>query len=358
MRIAFYTPTLAMGGYEKVVLGYANEFVKKHQVTIICGKAEGPLANDIAREVKVVDFKCRMRGYLKKMTAWLKENTVDILYVPFTTFTLMTILAKKWTRSTCVIYGAQHGFEKRHVIIDRIIGRIVNKADVLTAVCNAVADYEAERLFIERNRYYILDNPVIDSQKRIVPCEHKWLGGNKTYPVIIVSGRIAEDKRNDIAVRILADIIKKKDVRMIVLGDGPEKNKVEQLSDKLGVRAKVDFSGYVQNPKGYMINADVFLHTARLEAFGNVIVEALHCNLPIVSTDCGGPIDIIEGDKYGINIGAWNEEDVVERGAEAILKILNREVRFEGMQKKAAKYDAKYLEEQFLEPYYECIKKN
>lgn len=358
MKIAFYTPTLAMGGYEKVVVGYANEFSRKHQITIVCGKAEGPLAGDISDSVALVDFKCRTRGFLKNMTAWLKVNTVDILYVPFVPFTIMTVIAKKRSGAECVVYGAQHGFEQKHPVMDKIWGRLVNKADVLTAVSNAVANYESERFLIKRNRYSILDNPVIDSRKEIISHSHKWLGENKKYPVLIVSGRIAEGKRMDLAIRIFAEVLIQKEARMIVLGDGPEKTKIEQLANELGISSKIDFLGYVQKPEGYMIGADVFLHTARIEAFGNVVVEALHCNLPVVVTDCGGPIDIIEGDRYGINIGVYDAPDIVRKGAEAVIRILEGKIKFEGMQKKALKYDVKNLEGQFLEPYYECNKKN
>ena len=161
MRIAFYTPTLKVGGYEKVVINYANGFAQKHQVTILCGKAEGEMKDSISSSVSIVGFGVRTRKLLKPLVKWLKENPIDILYVPFVSFTAIAVLAKKLSESSALIYGVQHGFEKKNLpVIDFLLGKVISRADVLASASKAVAEYDSSRLHIPKSRFYIFDNPV------------------------------------------------------------------------------------------------------------------------------------------------------------------------------------------------------
>ena len=133
---------------------------------------------------------------------------------------------------------------------------------------------------------------------------------------------------------------------------------LKAYTEEIGVADKVDFLGFVPNPMGYMKQCDVFLHPADIEAFGNVIVEALYCGLPVVTTKCKGPEEIIEHGKYGVVIGECNAPDIVQKGADALYDILTGKIRFDGLRDRALEFDAKYLETSYLEPYYELRKKN
>jgi glycosyltransferase involved in cell wall biosynthesis len=72
------------------------------------------------------------------------------------------------------------------------------------------------------------------------------------------------------------------------------------LADDLGISARVDFTGFVDNPFKYMANADVFVLSSWYEGFGNVLIEAMATGCPVVSTDCpSGPREILAGGQYG-----------------------------------------------------------
>lgn len=358
MKIAFYTPTLSVGGYEKVVINYANAFRARHEVIILCGKAEGDLRENITPGVAVVDFGVRARGCVAALTKWLKTNSVDLLYVPFSIYTCMAIAAKKLAGSSAIIYGAQHGFESsRWKFEDRILGCLVKRADVLTAVSNTVADYDAKRLNINRDRYRILDNPVIASTEPIVKAACSWIN-TANCPILVTCGRLAKDKHIEIPIKIVHEVLKTQKVKLLILGDGPERENLKKLVEELGIKNFVHFEGNVKNTLGYLCQCNALLQTSEIESFGNSVVEALYCSLPVITTDCGGPVDIIEKSKYGINIGPYNGERVVGKGVEAVLKLLRKEITFTGMQQKAQKYIAENLEAQFMEPYYECTKKD
>lgn len=357
MKIAFYTPTLNVGGYEKVVINYANGFSQKHQVTILCGKAEGEMKDSISSMVSVVGFGVRSRDLLRPLVKWLKKNPVDILYVPFVSFTSIAVLAKRMSGSSVLIYGVQHGFEKRNLsVIDILMGRLISKADVLAAVSETVADYDSNRLHIQRSRYYILDNPVLSTERTSNQEVKPWEDSSFT---IITCGRLAKDKHIEIPIKVVSELNKRGYViRLCILGEGSEKENLRSLARELGIEHQVVFAGFVKDTITYLECCNAYFQPSEVESFGNGVIEALYAQIPAIVTDCGGPVDIIDNGKYGINIGPYNSPDVIEKGVQAVLDIMQGKVKFEKMREKALHYDVLQLEEQFLEPYHECIKKN
>ena len=107
-----------------------------------------------------------------------------------------------------------------------------------------------------------------------------------------------------------------------------------------------------------MQKCDIYLQTSEIESFGNGVVEAQYCNIPAIVTDCGGPVELIKENKYGINIGKYDEDNVIQKGVKAVLDIIEKNIIFPNLEEKARKYDAANLEEQFLEPYNEYIRTN
>lgn len=358
MNIVFIVPWLRLGGYEKVVVNYANAFCEmNHNITILCGFKDKKYAEQINYKVKIVEFKTRFRGFLIPLVNYLKKNKVDVLYAPFHSYTSLAVLAKIILNSNVIIYSAEHGFEKKGSWLERNITKyFMKKSDVLVAVSEEVAAYDAKQFSINPSKYYIFDNPVYNSCDSVPYIECEWLE-NRTGKVLVTAGRLAKDKHIEIPIKILAEIAKKRDVSLLILGDGEEKEKLQLLCENLGIENRVHFEGTVVNPISYFKKCDIYLHTSEIESFGNGVIEAQYCNLPAIVTDCGGPVKLIEMNKYGINIGKYNSDDVIKKGVNAVLKILDGEVKFGDLNHKARKYDAINLEEQFLEPYYECIKK-
>jgi glycosyltransferase involved in cell wall biosynthesis len=95
-------------------------------------------------------------------------------------------------------------------------------------------------------------------------------------------------------------MIQDESTRLALVGDGPRREQLEEYCRSLGIEDRVEFFGYVENPYKYMGSASVFVLSSGWEGFGNVLVEAMACGCPVVSTDCPtGPSEILSNGEYG-----------------------------------------------------------
>jgi glycosyltransferase involved in cell wall biosynthesis len=89
-------------------------------------------------------------------------------------------------------------------------------------------------------------------------------------------------------------------VRLVILGEGPQRGLLEELASRLGITAQLSMPGFNDNPYACMSRADVFVLSSAYEGFPNVLVEALACGAKVVSTDCrSGPAEILDGGRFG-----------------------------------------------------------
>lgn len=108
--------------------------------------------------------------------------------------------------------------------------------------------------------------------------------------------------------------------RLIIFGEGAERKNLENAIQNLGIGKDVDLPGEILNPFREMSQADLYVHSAKMEGFGNVLVEALACGLPVIATDCPvGPQEILSDGQYGVLTPVGDEFTL----AEEMYRVLN-----------------------------------
>lgn len=114
-------------------------------------------------------------------------------------------------------------------------------------------------------------------------------------------------------IKAFALVKKEVDARLVILGDGEERKKLELLVNELGINDSVSMPGFVDNPYAYMSRADVFVLPSLWEGFPNVLVEAMACNTPVIATDCpGGSAEILDNGKWGVLVINNNIDNLSE----------------------------------------------
>jgi glycosyltransferase involved in cell wall biosynthesis len=139
-------------------------------------------------------------------------------------------------------------------------------------------------------------------------------------PVILSAGRLVAKKDLATLLRAFARVREAERARLIILGEGRERSRLEGLAHKLGIAQDLKIVGWVANPYAYMARAAVFASSSIREGFGNVLVEALACGCPVVATDCpSGPAEILGDGRYGRLVAPSDAEALAAALLDALL---------------------------------------
>jgi len=159
----------------------------------------------------------------------------------------------------------------------------------------ALAALRADSVDVIYNPAAIDDpGPAADSDLR----QRRW-GSTDGYYVLSV-GTLKTQKDHATLLEAFALLPPGFGARLTIVGDGPLRGELSELTQRLGLGPRVRFAGFEIDPTDWYRTADVFVLSSRWEGFANVIVEALSFGLPVVSTDCpSGPSEILEGGRYG-----------------------------------------------------------
>ena len=118
--------------------------------------------------------------------------------------------------------------------------------------------------------------------------------------MVLAIGRLNPQKRFNTLIAAFASLSATRPARLAICGVGPLEQALKDQAEALGVADRVSFLGFQDNPLKFLKRADLFVLSSRFEGFGNVLVEALACGVPIVSTNCPhGPAEILDNGRFG-----------------------------------------------------------
>lgn len=209
------------------------------------------------------------------------------------------ILAGYVSRQTTKIIQSYHG---RFETETRPLGRLSYLMTALTsrlawrtiAVSHDLRAYLLEKFAADHVRTIAIPNAVL------VPARPNLLTSAALAArpqCLLAIGRLVPEKGMHHVIEALAGL--PQTVRLIILGEGPERPRLEELIARLSLSERVDMRGYVADPWPVFKEVKMLVLASSTEAFGNVLVEGLGQGLPVVATACGGPAEILENGRFG-----------------------------------------------------------
>jgi glycosyltransferase involved in cell wall biosynthesis len=221
----------------------------------------------------------------------------------------------------------------------RGLAEIFSRADGLIGVSEGACSTLRELLRGRRTPpiyrvYSPLDREGIDRLAQ-EPVSHPWLAVEGP-PLVLSVGRLVRTKDHATLLKAFRRVLDRRECRLLILGEGRQRPKLEALIKRLGLGDAVKLPGFVANPFPYMAGADLFVLSSVFEGFGNVLVESLALGTPCVSTDCkSGPREILADGRFGALVPVGD----IERLANAIGSALEQAPRSELLRETVARFD-------------------
>jgi glycosyltransferase involved in cell wall biosynthesis len=328
------------------------------RVDLVLAKAEGPYFKDIPAEVRVVDLGARrILTSLLPLISYLRREKPDVLLSALTPANIVALWAHQLAPVDTRMVISEHSTfsmstanprNQRSRLLPHLARWFYPWADSIIAVSAGAADDLAATLRMDRQSIHVVYNPVVTPElTRLArePVNHPWFSGEGP-PVILGVGRLTKPKDFPTLVRAFAMVRQQREARLVILGEGEDRPQLEALVRELGLERDVSLPGFVNNPHCYMARAAVFILSSRWEGFGNVVVEAMACGTPVVSTDCkSGPREILENGRWG-RLVPVGDADALALG---ILDTLATCPDREGLCQRAAAFTVDAAVEQYLD---------
>jgi glycosyltransferase involved in cell wall biosynthesis len=325
-RLALVFSSLRGGGIQRVMLTLAEGFLAKGlEVDLVIVNARGELEPLVPPHARIVDLRARRSTYaLPGLVAYLRRQRPAAVLASQTHINLLTLAARGLSRVPTRVVVSEH------VALDAVLRHAATwrerlfpvgarwyygRAEGIVVVSQATAARFAEATGLPAGMTTIIYNPVVTPDlltQAAAPVDHPWFAPGE-LPVILSAGRLTRQKDHATLLRAFALARRTIRARLLILGEGEQRTHLEALIDRLELRSDVQLKGFVLNPFAYMARARLFVLASRWEGFGNVLVEAMACGTPVVSTDCpSGPAEILQGGARGTLVPVGDHRALAE----------------------------------------------
>lgn len=386
-HIALFLKRLPFGGAERVLVDLAGAFAERvERVDFLLVQRQGALLEQLSPRVRVIELgtvnrarllpamvrlaglsglsrreliACkppmavralpRLSDYLRRrrpdaVLTTMPDNIIAALWARALTVSDTRVVIREANTFSCDTPAGGKSFDR---LVPALARRWYPRADAVIAVSDGVGRDLARTIDLPPARVHAVYNPV--DQRRIdaraaETIDHRWFlpGGP---PVAVAVGRLNRQKDFATLLRAVALVRQRREMRLLIIGEGDERPALDALRRSLGVADIVDLAGLDDNPYRFLARADLFVLSSAWEGCPNVLLEALACGCPVVSTDCpSGPAEILDGGRLAPLVPVGDPAAL----AAAIVDVLGQPRRAADLRARAADFSLDAAAETYL----------
>ncbi|MCE1237162.1 MAG: glycosyltransferase [Hyphomicrobiales bacterium] len=300
-RLIFYTTSLSGGGGERVWAVLASALARRgHRVTFAVDFAAEENRPFLDERVDLVDLGSAHLRSLGALTGLVRRERPDLVFSALGGSDIKATLAGLVAGRPGRVVGSFHGYlaneTGRFGRLHFAFARAITAASAATVcVSDGLRRSVVEEWGGRADKCVRIYNPI--EVHGVVPdLDAAALAAHP--PIVLAAGRLVAVKGFEDLLAAFA-LVRTPDARLVILGDGPDRSALLEQARALGVADRLDLPGYVVEPWSWFARARCFALSSRVEAFGNVVVEALAHGLPVVATPCDGPSEILNDPAFG-----------------------------------------------------------
>lgn len=322
IKVLHCVETIGSGGVERTRLSLARYLDKsRFEQKVVCTRTEGQFHEHISAEGMEVIPVGRFQGPFhleryRQVMEVIKRYRPDIIHGAVFEGVTMAAVCGAWARVPGVIVEETSYPTDRSWKGNQLMRVLSAAADRVVAVSPSVGDYLSASVGLKPPRLRIINNGVellLPAPADTVRALRSSLRIDPGDVVVGSVGRLLDScKRFSDLIRALS-LLRLPRLKLLIVGDGPDREALESLAVSLGVADSVVFAGYQPDTAPYYGCMDIFALASAMEAFGLVLVEAMMLKLPVVATSVGGIRDVVTDGVTGWLVERFAPEQLAAR---------------------------------------------
>lgn len=299
-----------------------------------------------------------------KLVDMVKLYNIDVLHVHYAIpHAYAGYMAKKMLEDEGIripmittLHGTDITLVGNHPFYKPAVSFSINKSDIVTSVSSSLRD-DTYRLFDIKKEIVVIPNfiePKKYASEEVKNCSRGMMAC-ETEKIVTHISNFRKVKRIDDIVKIFYQIQKEVPAKLMMVGEGPEKQMAEDLCYSLGIQDKVIFFGNSSEIDKILCYSDLFLLPSETESFGLAALEAMSCGVPVISSNSGG-LPEVNIDGYSGYLSNVGDVDEMSKNAISILKDDNKLKIFKKNAKEvASKFDISNIVPMYEEVYQSAL---
>ena len=390
-KIAIFLPSLTAGGVARVRLQLAQAFVDSgHTVDLVLCRSHGEFMGHLPPGIRVRELKPRpvwmsrlllilknfkafrvlflpilvslkppkSLAFLPDLIQYLRQEKPSVLLAAKTPTNLVALWATQMAKASNRVVISEHttlgeitGTSKkwRWKFILPVLAHEYPKAGRIITVSNGVKEELSRHTGLPPQKITTIYNPILTEKirgKSLDSINHPWFQEEGSAPIILGVGRLVPQKDFSTLIKAFSRVRQNQPAHLVIIGEGRQRSKLQTLAQSLGINKDLWMPGFSDNPYAFMSKASVLVLSSIYEGLGNVLIEALACGCPVVSTNCpSGPQEILGNGAFGPLVPVGDDRAL----AEAILHTMEHPPNAERLRARATEFDIQTIAEQYLQ---------